>query len=293
MAYMHIDNLYKADAQDILLFHECYALEKIHGTSANILWDGWVVNFFSGGEKRARFIALFDHIVLRETFEEMFGIDGAHVTIYGEAYGGKCQGMSATYGKELRFIAFEVKVGDVFLSVPQAADVVKKVGLEFVHYDKCPTDLTTLDNLRDALSCQAIRNGMGAHPREGIVLRPLIELRKNNGSRIIVKHKGEAFRERTSIPEVDPAKREKLIEARAIADEWVTEMRLTHVLDALNAVGWGMRETGRVIEAMTKDVIREAGGEITNAKDVRKAIGQRAAKLFKARVTQVRATSAD
>ena len=34
MAYMHIDNLYKN--QEVLLFKECYAMEKIHGTSAHI-----------------------------------------------------------------------------------------------------------------------------------------------------------------------------------------------------------------------------------------------------------------
>ena len=32
MGYLHIENLYKA--QDILLFRECYALEKVHGTAA-------------------------------------------------------------------------------------------------------------------------------------------------------------------------------------------------------------------------------------------------------------------
>ena len=35
MAYQHIDNLYKN--QDILKFKECYALEKIHGTSASVM----------------------------------------------------------------------------------------------------------------------------------------------------------------------------------------------------------------------------------------------------------------
>ena len=34
MAYLHIDNLYKN--QEILMFKECYALEKIHGTSGTI-----------------------------------------------------------------------------------------------------------------------------------------------------------------------------------------------------------------------------------------------------------------
>jgi len=32
MGYLNIDNLYKA--QEVLMFRECYAMEKIHGTSA-------------------------------------------------------------------------------------------------------------------------------------------------------------------------------------------------------------------------------------------------------------------
>ncbi len=34
MGYLHIDNLYKN--QTIRLFRECYALEKVHGTSAHV-----------------------------------------------------------------------------------------------------------------------------------------------------------------------------------------------------------------------------------------------------------------
>ena len=49
MSYMEISNLY-AD-QSILMFKECYALEKIHGTSARLLYrkekDG--VNYSFGG----------------------------------------------------------------------------------------------------------------------------------------------------------------------------------------------------------------------------------------------------
>ena len=49
MGYLHIPNLYKA--QEILMFKRCYALEKIHGTSAHIAWDGNHIRFFSGGER--------------------------------------------------------------------------------------------------------------------------------------------------------------------------------------------------------------------------------------------------
>ena len=63
MGYMDMDNLYKA--QDILLFRECYASEKIHGTSAHITWDGKDLRFFAGGESHEKFVALFNQDVLR------------------------------------------------------------------------------------------------------------------------------------------------------------------------------------------------------------------------------------
>ena len=61
MAYRHIDNLYKN--QDILLFKECYASEKIHGTSAHVRWtEEGGLSFFSGGEQHDRFMALLQQI---------------------------------------------------------------------------------------------------------------------------------------------------------------------------------------------------------------------------------------
>jgi hypothetical protein len=65
------------------------------------------LSYFSGGESHGRFVALFDADALTARFAAL----GHHeVTIYGEAYGGRCMGMRATYGDELRFIAFDVRV---------------------------------------------------------------------------------------------------------------------------------------------------------------------------------------
>ena len=47
-----------------------------------------------------------------------------------------------------------------------------------------------------------------------------------------------------------------------------------------------MEATGKVIAAMVEDVTREAAGEIVDSKEARKAIGARAAKLFKQRFTK-------
>lgn len=279
MSYIHIDNLYTN--QDILLFKECFALEKIHGTSAHVSWKDGKVNFFSGGVNHKNFVELFDESDLCSRFTNFF--DKQSVVVYGEAYGGKCQGMKATYGPDLRFVAFEVKIGDSWLNVSNADDVVTvKLGLEFVHYTKISTALDAINAERDADSVQTVRNGMGlGKMREGIVLRPLIELVKNNGERIISKHKRDEFKETKTPREVDPArlKRQILEDAESIADEWVTPMRMAHVLQHFSEVS--IKETGNVIKAMIEDVTREASAEIVDSKGVRKAIGKKAAELFK------------
>jgi len=282
MSYMHIPNLYKE--QDILLLKECFALEKIHGTSAHLTWKDNHVSYFPGGESAERFHALFDDSALTNAFQ----IKGhATVTIYGEAYGGKQQGQSWRYGKQLRFVAFEVRVGECWLAVSSAAAFVADLGLEFVHFARISTTLEALNAERDAPSEQARRNGVeGIQPREGIVLRPIIELIKSNGDRIIAKHKRDEERE-TKSPRavIDPAKLVVLEQATAIAEEWVTPTRLQHVLDKLGPCG--MEQIPNVITAMVEDVLREGNGEIVDSKEVRRAIGAATAHLFKAKIREV------
>jgi hypothetical protein len=262
-----------------LLFRECYALEKIHGTSAHVGWDGGTLRFFSGGEKHERFVGLFEHEPLTDAFREM---GHEKVTIYGEAYGGKQQGMSRVYGTVLRFVAFDVRIGDTWLDVPNADDVATKLGLPFVHYVKVPTELAALDAERDAPSEQARRNGVeGDQHREGVVLRPLVEVTASNGERIIAKHKRDEHRE-TASPRVvdDPAKLAVLQQADAIALEWVTPTRLAHVLDHLGD-NVGIERMRDVLSEMQADVLREGAGEIVDSREARTAISKRTAELFK------------
>jgi len=282
MGYLHIDNLYKNT--DILLFKECYATEKIHGTSAHIRWDGECVHLFSGGEDHKRFSTLFDIDSLKIKFQELFDLN---VIIFGEAYGGKQQGMSATYGKELKFIVFDVKVDDKWINVPNAENIAIKFGLDFVGYHKIPTTIEALNTERDLPSVQAQRNGINEEKmKEGIVLRPLIEVITNNGQRIISKHKRDEFKETKTKREINPDKIQILEKAKEIADEWVTPMRLTHVLDKIGNPS-EISATGDVIKAMLADVMREAKGEIADSKNSRSAIGRKTAILYKKRISKI------
>ena len=283
MGYLHINNLYKS--QDILLFKEAYAMEKIHGTSAHIGWkfETKQINFFTG-ENYSLFLTLFDEEFLIKKFEEIF--PDQDVVIFGEHYGGKCQGMSNTYGKESKFIGFDVKVGYVWLNVPNAEDVCNQFNVEFIHYIKIESNLSNFEAERDAPSVQAIRNGVTENKkREGIVLRPLTEMRTNNGERVISKFKLDDFIETKTRREVTPEQLKVLSDAKEIAEEWVTNMRLQHVLQKFPA-DVNMESMGDIIKAMIADVYREGRDEIVESNEVAKAIGKTVVKLFKAKLSK-------
>lgn len=281
MGYLHIQNLYKD--QTILLFRECYALEKVHGTSAHVRWSLGKLTFYAGGESHDKFKALFDETALTEAFQKL-GQD--EVVVYGEAYGGKQQGMRHTYGDALHFIAFDVKIGESWLNVPSMDRAAVGLGFEVVPWRKLSTDLAVLDAERDLPSEVAVRRGIvEPREREGVILRPLVEMTTNNGERVIAKHKGDKFRETAKPrPVVDADKLVVLTAAQAIADEWVTPERLRHVLAKIELDGKTveMSSTPKVIAAMVEDVYREGRGEIVESKEAKAAIGTLTAKLLKA-----------
>lgn len=272
------------------MFKQCYACEKIHGTSANVRYNAETkeLKFFSGGAKHEQFLALFDQEKLKAVFEQNYleHPTTKSITVYGEAYGGKLQGMSATYGKDLKFVAFEVLINeDQWLGVPQADRLATSLGFEFVHYELIDTTEEAINAAIMADSVQAVRNGLGpGHMREGVVLHPPIEVTINGEGRIICKHKRPEFAEREHTPKFsDPDEIKALEDAKAISEEWVTVMRLQHVLDAFPEPK--MEDATKIIKAMLEDVSREASGEIIESKAARKEIGKRTMKLFKQLLT--------
>ncbi len=289
MGYRKIPNLYKD--QTILEFRRVYALEKIHGTSAHVSWNGDTLRFFSGGEKHEKFLTCFDQDKLRIAFETTIGVlePNAAVTVFGEAYGGKMQGMKESYGASPCFTAFEVKHSGVWLDVPTAEILVNQLGLEFTPYWEVSGNtreelIKALDACRDRDSTISILRGI-TEPRkmEGIVIRPPFEVRLNNGERVLAKHKRAEFKETRTARPVDTAKQKVLEEAKAIALEWVTPMRLTHIIGALTTDGVepDIAHMRTVISTMIMDVLTEGAGELVDSKEARRAIGNTTAKLFK------------
>lgn len=292
MGYMHIENLYKD--QSILVEPELYALEKVHGTSAHIAYfEGEnVLRVHSGGMSNATLrAALPPEPELLKMFSQLAiaakHAPGTGIVVYGEAYGGKQQGMSDTYGKAAAFIVFDVQVGGMWLDVPEAAQFAAGLGLEFVPYERVKSDLKLLDAERDRPSEVAKRRGITeSKPREGVVLRPLTEKLNHFGRRLIAKHKTANFRETATVREVG-VPTPTLLAAFEIAKEYVTEQRLAHVLQKIPEPH-EMKQTPIVQVAMCEDVQREAGADIVWSEDARRAVGKATMLLFKAYVTRVK-----
>ena len=83
--------------------------------------------------------------------------------------------------------------------------------------------------------------------------------------------------------------------AEEIAAEWVTPMRLVHVMDFLaSAAARGglpfshdVKDTGLVIREMQEDILRESKGELEWSKDAERAVGTATAKIYKQKVKEI------
>lgn len=130
---------------------------------------------------------------------------------------------------------------------------------------------------------------MGEQLSEGIIIRPLYErFRPADASRCIWKHKQDRVREMKTPRSLDPDKNKVLEDARAIAEEFVVEERLRHVMDSL-ATSYGktmedlkIEDTPALIAEMVNDVNAECVGEFVRTKETDRAISKRAAVLFHA-----------
>jgi hypothetical protein len=207
--------------------------------------------------------------------------------------------MEDVYGPT-NFVAFEVckeimrpngpcdVYREVWLEVTRAERFVKALGLPFVFYERGPATPEWLDAQRNRPSEQAKRNGCGDNKEgEGIVVRAPMEVYDEQGGRFIAKYKRDGFRETSTARPLTEADIVALKNAEEIANEWVVEERLNHVLSALVAKGHAqltIRDTRLVMDTMIEDVSNEAAGKIEWSESAGRAIGMRAAELFKMRL---------
>lgn len=179
---------------DLLSKVDWVATEKVDGTNIRVIWDGHDV-FIGGKTNNAQIPALLlkrlEEMFLGEAneqkFEELFG--DTMVCIYGEGYGKKIQKGGGNYSKDSNeFVAFDVKVGNIWLKMDSVEDISKKLDIDVVPvvYEG---SIYAISDMVEA----GFKSSWGDFLAEGVVARPKIELNNRMGQRVIAKLKHRDF----------------------------------------------------------------------------------------------------
>ena len=167
--------------------------EKIDGTNIRICWDGHKVSYYGRTDKAQipsqlmnRLIELFGGNINEEMFEQKFG--DMPVMLIGEGYGAKIQKGGGDYRPDNDFILFDVCINGNY----QPRESVKEIA-NYFNIDTVPTIM--IGKLQDGVDYvkSKPKSKIGNADSEGLVARPLKELKDRTGNRIIVKIKVKDF----------------------------------------------------------------------------------------------------
>ncbi len=194
-----LEGQYANPAFEYLVDCQWRLTEKVDGTNIRIMIDHYGVVRYGGRTDHAQIqTALLQ--VLMDMFEPMRPMlhaefPGGDTTLYGEGYGAKIQKGGGNYRQDLGFVLFDVMVGRWWLEHENVQKVAYVMGLDTVPVLGCGC---TLDDMEDM-----VKGGMWSRWStdanqfygEGIVARPMVELRDRAGRRIITKLKRKDFTE--------------------------------------------------------------------------------------------------
>jgi hypothetical protein len=172
--------------------------EKIDGTNIRIVWNGSTVQF-KGKTDNATPIndlyATLATIFTPERLGEQFGTvvpaintDDIQVCLYGEGYGPGIQKGGGNYRKDKNFILFDVKIGQLWLDRDAVRDIAFALKVAIVP----EVGVMTL-NEAIARTKFGFNSQFGPFAAEGIVARPIVELKNRRGERVITKLKSKDY----------------------------------------------------------------------------------------------------
>ena len=114
--------------------------------------------------------------------------------IFGETYGKGMQKPGGRYCKDhLKFICFDIKVGDVWLKRDAVEDICKKLGIDVVPYLGEMTLDEAIEKVKAGFLSQVSEDP--TLEAEGVVLRAPLGILDRMGRRIITKVKTKDFRD--------------------------------------------------------------------------------------------------
>ena len=173
---------------------EWICTEKIDGTNIGVVWDGHKISYIGRTERSdipkkliASLDAQFQGNEVETIFEQLFGEKQA--ILFGEGFGGRIQ-KGSHYSEDEDFILFDVYFPetDVYAKREFVFDVAYALNIKIVPIVFCG-DLSGAVNF----VMQKPLSSLSDKVMEGVVARPLVELKDNQGKRIIVKIKVQDY----------------------------------------------------------------------------------------------------
>lgn len=185
---------YRDETVKYLRFNDWQFTEKIDGTNISVEWDGHAVSFHGRTERAQIPTHLLEYLEktfltteAEELFEQTYG--DKNVILYGEGYGAKIQN-GGNYRSDVSFILFDVLIGDNWQEREWVEKTAKMFGIDVV-------PVVFVGSLEEGVDyvMEHHPSTIGTAMMEGIVGRPMVEMRDRLGKRIIVKIKWEDFKE--------------------------------------------------------------------------------------------------
>ena len=295
------------EAAGVFDLPEVIVTEKIHGSGMRIgLIDGHIrfggrrlefQNITPASKDGQGFVSWALETGLDRKIAEAF--QNHDIIFYGEWHGsGTPQKGWPQIQKGIRYIKgndfriFDVRLDGKYVSQDRIAEVASKVGLKTmpVLYRGKP-DRKIFDSFIDTPSRLGAENGIvdPENTMEGLVIRPVEFLWEQNRDPVMAKHKVGKWAERASAqrhPKTPKQKKEIPAGAKEFAEEFVTDVRLEHVLDQLKEANIPVDKSamGEVMKRMGQDIKREGAAVLEEAgldwKDVSAFVTTRTKELF-------------
>lgn len=176
---------------EYLAYNDWVFTEKVDGTNIRIIWNGFDAIEFRGRTDRADIPSFLsdklDIMFPLEKFSSLY--PDLPMTLYGEGYGAKIQKGGGNYIPDGQsFILFDVMINGNYLERHNVEDIADKLSIEVVPIvDRGPL----LEAV--AYAQHGFPSIIGSCMAEGLVMRPVVELKTRTGNRIISKIKYKDF----------------------------------------------------------------------------------------------------
>lgn len=189
-----VEGSYQSEIVKYLAGNTWMCTEKIDGTNVGIVWDGYAVHFQGRSETSSLPSKLVDYLMstflsdeVQELFEQKFG--EMKVVLFGEGYGAGIQKGKA-YRNDLAFILFDVYLPekDLWLKRDAIEDIAQSFNIEAVPVIMTGTLLEAVEFVKTRPN-----STIGNAKMEGLVCKPLEEVRDRMGNRVVVKVKCKDF----------------------------------------------------------------------------------------------------